>query len=163
MKRTLIYLTLGLTAMIGSYAFKSDKKTKGTIEQTKWIIGTWEQKTARGSMFETWTKVNNKEFHGKSYRLKEKDTLIFETLKLVQQTDGLYYIPTVKSQNEGQPVSFKAKTVSATEMIFENPAHDFPQQISYKQINKDSLVAEISGTINGKFKSQKFQMRRKSN
>lgn len=146
-------------ATILLFAFKTGTND---LDKTKWLIGTWEQKTARGSLFETWTKASPSEFHGKSYMLKEKDTLVFENIKLVQQADGLFYIPTVKSQNGGKPVSFKAQAVSATEMAFENPAHDFPQQISYKQINKDSLVAEISGTVNGKFRSQKFEMRRKN-
>ncbi|MEE1943786.1 DUF6265 family protein [Pedobacter sp. KR3-3] len=158
MKKISAGLALALMTTL-VFAFKAGT---ADLDKTKWLIGTWEQKTARGSVFETWTKASPKEFHGKSYVLKEKDTLVFENIKLVQQTDGLFYIPTVKNQNGGKPVSFKAKTVSASEMVFENPEHDFPQQISYKQINKDSLVAEISGTVKGKFKAQKFQMRRKN-
>lgn len=158
MKRISMRLVLALMAAT-AFAFKSDR---ADLDKTKWLIGTWEQKTARGNMYETWVKASSTEFHGKSYVVKEKDTMVFENIKLAQQADGLFYIPTVKNQNGGKPVSFKAKTVSATEMVFENPAHDFPQQISYKQLGKDSLVAEISGTVNGKFKSQKFKMRRKN-
>lgn len=157
MKKISVGLVLAIAAATG-FAFKA---IPTDLDKTKWLIGTWEQKTARGTMYESWVKASATEFHGKSYAVKAKDTMVFENIKLAQQADGLFYIPTVKSQNGGKPVSFKAKSVSATEMVFENPAHDFPQQISYKQINKDSLVAEISGTINGKFKSQKFQMRRK--
>ncbi len=158
MKKNSTGLAMALTTIL-LFAFKTGTTD---LDKTQWLIGTWEQKTARGSLFETWKKASPNEFHGKSYMLKEKDTLVFENIKLVQQAGGLFYIPTVKNQNGGKPVSFKAKTVSAIEMVFENPAHDFPQQISYKQINKDSLVAEISGTVNGKFKSQRFQMRRKN-
>lgn len=156
MKKNSVGLVLALMTILIS-AFKTGTTD---LDKTKWLIGAWEQKTARGRMYETWVKASSTEFHGKSYVIKEKDTMVFENIKLAQQANGLFYIPTVKNQNGGKPVSFKAKTVSATEMVFENPAHDFPQQISYKQISKDSLVAEISGTVNGKFKSQKFQMRR---
>jgi hypothetical protein len=48
-------------------------------------------------------------------------------------------------------------------MIFENPAHDFPQFISYTKITTDSLVAEISGTKNGQARKQRFPMKRIKN
>src|SRR5690606_29225029 len=94
---------------------------------------------------ESWTKTSDTEFAGKSYILKEKDTVIFETIRLVQEKDGLFYIPTVRNQNDNLPVRFALKAISDTEMVFENPKHDFPQIISYTKITSDSLVAEISG------------------
>jgi len=38
--------------------------------------------------------------------------------KLVQEQTGLFYIPTVKNQNEGLPVRFAAKTISETQLVF---------------------------------------------
>lgn len=130
------------------------------IKKAAWLIGTWENKTSKGSIYETWGKVSGHEFSGKSYIVKEKDTIIFENLRLVQEQGGLYYIPTVKNQNEGLPVRFAAKTVSAAQLIFENPKHDFPQIIAYTKIGADSLVAEISGTKNGQVRKQRFPMKR---
>lgn len=130
------------------------------ITKADWLIGTWENKTSRGSMYETWSKVNDFEMVGKSYILKEKDTIVFENIRLVQEQDKLYYIPAVKNQNEGLPIRFAPKLVSETELVFENPEHDFPQVISYRKINADSLVAEISGTKNGQERRQKFPMKR---
>ena len=114
------------------------------IKNVKWLIGTWENKTKRGSIYETWTKVNNTEFIGKSYMIKNKDTVVFESIRLIQQNDSLYYIPIVKNQNNGQPVRFAGIEVSKSRIVFENKLHDFPQVISYAKINADSLVAEIS-------------------
>jgi Domain of unknown function (DUF6265) len=133
---------------------------KTNIKKAEWLIGTWENKTPRGSMYESWTKINDAELSGKSYILKEKDTVVFETIRLVQENNSLFYIPQVKNQNGGLPVRFTAKTVSDIELVFENPQHDFPQIISYTKINADSLVAEISGTINGKERKQTFPMKR---
>ena len=45
-------------------------------------------------------------------------------------------------------------------MVFENPEHDFPTKITYKKINADSIVAEISGNRNGKQASELFPMKR---
>lgn len=130
------------------------------IEKAEWLIGTWENKTSRGSIYETWIKANDNEFSGKSYVVKEQDTIVFETIKLVQEQNGLFYVPTVKNQNEGLPVRFSTKTISETQLVFENLQHDFPQIISYTKITSDSLVAEISGTKNGQEKKQTFPMKR---
>ncbi len=130
------------------------------IKKAEWLIGTWECKTPKGSIYETWSKTNDNEFSGKSYIIKEKDTIVFETIRLVQEQDGLFYTPTVKNQNDGLPVRFALKTISNTEMVFENPEHDFPQMISYTKIEKDSLTAEISGVKNGQERKQSYPMKR---
>jgi hypothetical protein len=130
------------------------------IKKAEWLIGTWENKTPKGSLYETWRKANDNEFSGKSYIVKEKDTLVFENIRLVQEQDRLSYIPMVKNQNDGLPVRFTARTVSETQLVFENRQHDFPQIISYTKISADALVAEISGTKNGKERRQAFTMKR---
>jgi Domain of unknown function (DUF6265) len=148
-------------AIIGVIIFCSwTAQQKSDIKKAGWLIGTWENKTQRGSMYETWAKASDDELSGKSYKLKEKDTIVFETIRLVQEQNSLFYIPKVNNQNGGLPVRFAAKTVSDMELVFENPQHDFPQVISYTKINADSLVAEISGTINGKERKQTFPMKR---
>jgi len=130
------------------------------IKKTAWLIGTWENKTSRGSIYETWQKAGNNELRGKSYMLREKDTIVFENLRLVQEQGRLYYIPVIKNQNNGLPVRFAGKIASDTQLVFENPEHDFPQIISYTKISADSLVAEISGTKNGQSRRQIFPMKR---
>ncbi len=136
------------------------KQTTNDINKAEWLIGTWENKTQKGSIYETWSKLNDNEFLGKSYIVKENDTIVFETIRLVQEHVGLVYIPTIKNQNDGLPVRFTNKTISETQLVFENPQHDFPQIISYTRINADSLVAEISGTKNGLLHKQPFPMKR---
>jgi len=136
------------------------RKQTYDIKKAEWLIGTWENKSLKGSIYETWSKTNDIELSGKSYILKEKDTIVFENIRLVQETDSLFYIPIVKNQNEGLPVRFSAKTISETQLIFENPQHDFPQIISYTKINTDSLTAEISGTKNDQNCKQTFPMKR---
>jgi hypothetical protein len=47
------------------------------------------------------------------------------------------------------------------EMVFENPKHDYPQKITYRQITKDSMVATISGIQQGKPSSDSYPMKRR--
>lgn len=138
----------------------STLKEANDVKKAEWLIGTWENKTPKGSVFETWTKINDHELFGKSYLVKENDTVVFETIQVVQEQDLLFYIPLVKNQNNGLPVRFTGKAISETQLIFENPQHDFPQKISYTKIKSDSLVAEISGIQNGQQRKQTFLMKR---
>ncbi|KMQ61145.1 hypothetical protein ACM40_15735 [Chryseobacterium sp. BLS98] len=135
-------------------------KQKKDIQKAEWLVGTWENKTQKGSIYESWTKADNNELSGKSYSMRGKDTIVFENIRLVQENKKLFYIPTVKNQNEGLPVRFVAKAISENQLVFENPQHDFPQIIAYTKITSDSLIAEISGTKNGQKREQTFPMKR---
>jgi hypothetical protein len=130
------------------------------IKKAAWLIGTWESKTKRGIMYEHWRKIADTEFAGKSFMLKDNDTIVFETVRLVQERDSLFYIPTVKNQNNDLPVRFASKLITADKMVFENPKHDFPQIITYTKIGSDSLRAEVSGVANGQQRQQTFKMRK---
>jgi len=135
-------------------------KQKKDIQKAEWLIGTWENKTQKGSIYETWTKAGNNEFSGKSYSIKDKDTIVFENIRLVQENRKLFYIPTVKNQNDDLPVRFAAKSISENQLVFENPQHNFPQIIAYTKITSDSLIAEISGIKKGQKRKQTFPMKR---
>ena len=153
--RLFLFRVIGLIIIYG-WAIQQNSE----ITKAEWLIGTWENKTSRGSVYETWTKISDNEFSGKSYARKEENTVVFETIRLTQKEGGLFYIPTVKNQNDGISVSFALKTISDTTLIFENAKHDFPQIISYYKISTDSLVAEISGTKNGQELKQTFPMKK---
>lgn len=129
------------------------------IEQAKWLLGQWQNITPRGIMVENWHQVNDSTYAGKSYFLAGKDTLQAESISLQQRNGKLYYVPTVKNQNNGQPVKF-TQLLNQTFLVFENPEHDFPQKISYVQVKPDSLLAEISGMSKGMFRKQGFPMKR---
>ena len=135
-------------------------KRNNDISRIEWLVGTWEQATSKGSIYETWRKTDENELTGKSYKLKNKDTIVFETIRMVQDDGRLSYIPAVKDQNAGFPIRFKESTISETLLVFENKEHDFPQVISYTKIGKDSLTAEISGMRNGKEERRYFPMHR---
>ena len=100
-------------------------KKINSIKKMEWLIGTWEHKTSKGTVYETWSKACKNELTDKSYMLKGKDTIIYETIQLVQEKDMLFYIPVVKNQNGGSPIRFEGKTISKAQFVFENKTH-FP-------------------------------------
>lgn len=149
---------LGVLGLVILMALKNEQTN--TIKKAEWLLGTWQNKTPKGSIYETWSNENDFTFTGMSYMIKENDTMVFENIRLVQEPDGLYYVPVVKNQNDGLPVWFMASAILDNKLVFENPQHDFPQTISYTKITADSLVAEISGSRNGQIRKQTFPMKK---
>ncbi len=155
MKTKLILAVIGLS-LAGSWTQQHNETKK-----IEWLLGTWETQTSKGSLYETWTRKSKTEFQGKSYYLKQKDTLLFESVRLVEKDKKLHYIVSVKSHNHEQPVDFASKAIKDPGvLVFENLQHDFPQTITYKRGSKDSLFAEISGMMNGKMAKQAFPMKK---
>lgn len=143
--------------------FFACKKTEkiNKMATAEWLIGSWENNLEKGKLLESWEKTNDSTLSGKSFFIKDKDTLNNETIMLAQKGNDLFYIPTVKGQNNDAPVVFKLTHSTTTQLVFENPEHDFPKKITYRQITKDSIVAEISGMDNGKATSETYPMKRK--
>jgi len=130
------------------------------ITHAKWLIGSWKNQSAKTVDIETWKKLNDSTFIGRSYSLTGADTVSSEHIRMEQHKGKLYYIPTVKNQNGGKAVTFTLTSSNNKHLVFENPEHDFPQKITYTQITNDSLVAEISGTRKGRQKAIQFPMKR---
>lgn len=135
-------------------------KVNTPIEKANWLIAAWGNTTKEGNLTETWTKQNDSTLVGESFLIKDNDTLFSENMLIAQKDDSLYYIPTVKNQNEGKPVSFQLTSITDNTLVFENPKHDFPQKITYTKITNDSLVAEISGIQNGKEGKESYPMKK---
>ena len=130
------------------------------IKNATWLIGKWQNNSPQGNATEVWEQKNDSTFVGKSCFVVGKDTVSSESLRLEQNGKELFYIPTVSNQNNQQPVKFVLTSSTPKQLIFENPKHDFPQKITYTQITNDSLMAEISGMLDGKQNVQNFPMSR---
>lgn len=161
MIKILVAFSLLLISFWGiMYAAESKSAPVHKSALPQWLIGTWENKTSKGSLFENWSVVTNHEWQGKSYVIKDRDTIVFETINLLERNDSLFYIPVVRDQNKGLPVQFSSALITEREVVFENLVHDYPQRIRYTKITADSIVAEISGDKNGKSRAQSFPMKR---
>lgn len=126
----------------------------------QWLVGTWQQKHAKGVTYETWRQVDDSTFFSKSYYIKGSDTMMLETVSLEQRGGKLLYVATTVHQNNAQPVAFEFVAGTSTALVFENPQHDFPTRITYTYKAPDSLMAEISGMVNGKVVARPFPMSR---
>lgn len=128
------------------------------VESLKWLEGWWQQVTPGGVIFERWYATENGTLQGSGGFIKGKDTMISETILVEERNGKLHYIPTVKGQNNDEPVPFALTSAVGDSFVFENPAHDFPSKITYRKKSNMELVASISGIVNGKPRSESFEL-----
>lgn len=155
MKKTIPLLLFVLTA-IACLKLKEVSK----IEDSDWLLGKWENKSDDGNLLEIWTKTNDSLFIGESYFIKGKDTLHSEKMKLKKEAENLFYVTTIKGQNNNKPVTFKHNTEIVKQLVFDNPANVYPKKIVYKPIAKDRIFIEISGIEQGKPSSIRYSMKK---
>jgi len=122
-----------------------------------YITGTWQLDDSND--YEEWLE-GTEEFYGRSFSVTQNDTLVSEKLRLYKRSGTVFYQAIVTSQNEGKPVDFRLISCRGGKAIFQNPDHDFPQQISYKLVSGNKLNVTISGNQNGSLKSVDFSFSR---
>lgn len=129
-----------------------------TINDMMWLTGKWQNKTPGGISFENWKMVDDSTLAGESGYIKGTDTMISETIVLEQRNNVVSYIPTVKNQNEGKAIPFKLIEAAGDSFVFSNPAHNFPDKITYMKKTTTAMQARISGKMGGKETAETFTL-----
>lgn len=95
---------------------------------------------------------------GMSRTVAQGRTVEYEFMLLRRDASrDIFYVAKPSRQPEA---SFKLIRATATEAVFENPQHDFPQQISYTLKPDGSLLAATDGEKDGKEMRAEFLFRK---
>jgi hypothetical protein len=117
-----------------------------------WLSGCWGFTRNGRHVIEHWTPVEGGTLIGVSRTVANGKTTEYEFLLIRSGANGLDYV----AKPSGQPeATFTAATATASEVVFENPAHDFPKKIGYKR-SGDALTAWIEGPMNGQTRRIEF-------
>ena len=127
-----------------------------TIQDVAWIAGCWDSTRNGRHVAEHWMPPEGGTMMGVSRTTAGPKTVEWEFLIIRQSAQGLDYVAKPSRQPE---TTFTATRASANEVVFENPAHDFPKKISYKRTG-DALVAAIEGPMNGQARKIEFPYKR---
>ena len=137
-------------------------KEKDSMEPFYWLLGDWQMERKSGVLIESWKKVNDSSFEGKSYMTsKDGAQKVLEEMQLVYRKKGYHFISAVPGQNKELPVSFTIHDFSDKHFLAENPAHDFPRRIKYELMKQDSLHAWIDGGMSNAAQRVDFYFSRK--
>ena len=110
----------------------------------KWLLGEWQSKNEKSLITESWT-MDGSLLVGKGITKKfgSKSSEFIEHLSIQKIAETIFY--SAKPPQNDYPVSFKLIDCSATHLKFENKTHDFPKVITYRQLSKTKMRAEVSG------------------
>jgi hypothetical protein len=118
--------------------------TKDQFAALHTLEGKWKMPFGGGVLYEVWEKPSDTLLTGIDYRVTGKDTVEEETIRLSFSKGVITYAPRVAGQNGGGPVEFILVSISGEQYVFENPEHDFPQQIVYN-ITGNRLDVTVGG------------------
>ena len=128
------------------------------IPDLRWMAGCWSQDGQESGSVEQWTAPAGGTMLGMSRMVSGGKTVAFEFLRITEDEDGWIWL--VASPSGQETARFKLVNMSANEVIFENPEHDFPQRIIYRLDSDGNLVGRIEGEVNGTARAADFPMTR---
>ncbi len=127
------------------------------IEEVRWLAGCWEGPTDRAWTEEQWMEPRGGTMLGMSRTTHGDSTVGYELMRISERGERLVFT----AHPSGQPAAaFTSAVISATEVVFTNPEHDFPQTIRYRRAGSDSLVARVEGFDGGHPQAIDFPMAR---
>lgn len=122
--------------LVGACANASPAQEQSS-HQFGWLKGCWELED--GSIREHWSTPEGGYMFGHAVTYREGIAVFFEQLRVDPGTP-----PVLNAYPAGNgPSPFPATEITATSVVFENTAHDYPQRITYQR-DRDQLRATIS-------------------
>ena len=126
------------------------------IEQVAWLQGCWQLETNGRVVEEQWMAPRGGIMLSMGRTVREGKLVEYESVVLREQEGALAY----EAHPSGQPSAvFVSKSATESSVVFENPAHDFPQRVGYQR-DADKLLAWIEGTANGRQRRIEFPYHR---
>jgi len=148
------------TAMASLLLAASASAAEPDIAQLSWLAGCWKNDQAEPGSEERWMPPAGGTMLGVSRTIRQGRTVEFEFMEIRYLPDGkLAYIAHPSGQNTA---TFTAKQMGASEVIFENLQHDFPQRVAYAKEGETKLAARIEGVRNGSLRVIRFALSRVS-
>lgn len=157
MKSRWSFLALVLCATAATATEVAPVAEPVAIEKLAWLSGCWASVGREAGSGENWMVPAGGTMFGTSRTVKNGKTVAYEFLAIREVEPGVLGYVAKPSGQEG--ATFRLVSASATEVLFENPGHDFPQRIRYRLV-ESRLEARIEGTIDGRERGIDFPMER---
>lgn len=149
------FVVLTLAVLAGA----ATAEPRAELDQLAWLIGGWKREARSGAIHESWTRLGDRVFEGRSWRTAEPGSaaMPLEDILLAEMGGEVFYIP--KVAENPYPVAFRLVKLEGRSAVFENPQHDFPQRITYELREDDTLLAAIEGPGGAEGAPQRIEFR----
>jgi hypothetical protein len=128
------------------------------LSHLTWLEGCWASATGEKGTGEFWLPLAGGTLLGVSRTVQDGKTTAHEFMQIRALPDGR--VAFIGQPSDQPSTAFPAVSISATEVVFANPGHDFPQRITYRLEQKQKLLARIDGTVGGKMRVIDFHFTR---
>lgn len=114
-----------------------------TSENFDWLLGNWKRlnNDEKNETFENWIKINETEYLGIGFTLKNSDTISQEKMELIKKNNQ--WNLAVSFPTEKNATVFKITQIENKSFVCENEQNDFPKKINY-WFEGQNLKAKIS-------------------
>jgi hypothetical protein len=145
-----------LTLIVAATASPIHAQSPAGIGDVAWLSGCWSFAGKNGFTEEHWLPPAGGAMLGLSRTIRGDKMVEFEYLALREIDGKLAYVAIPSRQKE---TIFPLARHSPTELVFENPSHDFPQRVIYRKV-PGGLAVRIEGVADGKSRSADFPFKR---
>jgi hypothetical protein len=129
-----------------------------SIDDLKWLAGCWASVGGETGSGEQWTMPAGNTLFGVSRSVKAGKTVAHEFMQI--RTNDAGEIEFIARPSGQTGATFVLKSLEENEVVFENPAHDFPQRIIYRLKSPRDLEARIEGQVSGVSRTVDFPLKR---
>jgi hypothetical protein len=127
------------------------------IDSVAWMQGCWQLTDGDRVVEEHWTSPKAGIMLGSGRTVRAGKLAGHEFVLLAERDGRLAY----EAHPSDQPsTTFMSKELDAASVVFEDPAHDFPQRVGYRRIGPDRMMAWIEGSVSGKTRRLDFPFQR---
>lgn len=130
-----------------------------TVDALAWLAGTWKCEHNGRTVTLHWSEPVAREMIGSTQTREAGSATAYGAVFSIRIGPDrcVEFIGTALGSSKAK---FKLTHSTPREAVFENPAHDFPQRISYTLRDDGTLLAAIEGAKNGKTRRVEFPYRR---
>jgi hypothetical protein len=130
------------------------------ISRLTWLSGCWSYDGGEPGSGEYWMAPAGGTMFAISRNVRDDRTLAYEYLRIAESDE--HSLTLFASPSGQSPAAFELVSLSASEVVFANPEHDFPQRIIYRLGDDGQLLGRIEGQSDGQAIAVDFPMTRVS-
>jgi hypothetical protein len=141
----------------GSPRSRPGASTEPELADLAWLAGHWASEERGTRTEEVWLAPLGGLMLAVNRTTPKTGRAAFEYLRIEERKDGLVYVASPSGKGA---TDFPLADVGERFVLFENPAHDFPQRIRYELDAAGALHARVSGDMGGEEQAQEWTWKR---
>ncbi|MFY0256111.1 hypothetical protein ACDQ55_19400 [Chitinophaga sp. 30R24] len=121
------------------------------------LQGTWRMTTHKSVIVESWKRLNDSTWSGKTWRITGADSAIQQSMQLVRRGNDIYFMPIYEGYDSPTPLRLKLRVLKPVGFVAEDLGNDFPRKITYRFKDARHLDARVEGVRDGTIEEYIFQ------